>query len=163
MESPGKFLKNERERRNISLEEVSYFTKIKQGHLKAIEEDRYELLPPALYVKGYLNVYAKYLNLDPKDIISQYENYLKSLMPPPMPIEAEKKLFVRRKRIRIWLPLFSIFFVAVLFMILFISHPLRHPAENKTKTISLPLTSPSPVSGQATKIQPIQSTADRSL
>ena len=108
MEPPGKFLKNERERRNISLEEVSYFTKIKQGHLKAIEEDRYELLPPALYVKGYLNVYAKYLNLDPKDIISQYENYLKSLM-PPVPIEAEKKLFLRRKRIRTWLPLFSIF------------------------------------------------------
>jgi len=103
MESPGKFLKNERETRNISLEEVSYFTKIKAGHLKAIEEDRYELLPPALYVKGYLTVYAKYLNLDPKDIISKYENYLKSLM-PPVPIEAEKKLFLRRKRIRTWLP-----------------------------------------------------------
>ena len=68
MESPGKFLKKERDTRNISLEEISKFTKIKEHHLKAIEEDRYELLPPILYVKGYLNVYARYLGLDPKDI-----------------------------------------------------------------------------------------------
>ena len=108
MESPGKFLKKERETRNISLEEVSYFTKIKAGHLKAIEEDRYELLPPAIYVKGYLNVYARFLNLNPKDIVSQYEDYLKSLM-PPVPIESEKRLIPRRKRIRTWLPLLCIF------------------------------------------------------
>ncbi len=143
MESPGKFLKKERETRNISLEEISYFTKIKERYLKAIEEDRYELLPPALYVKGYLNVYAKYLNLNPKDIIFQYENYLKSLTPPE-PIKSEKKVIPARKGIRTWFLFFSIF-VAVLFTILFTSHPLRHPAEKKTKTISLSLTSPSPV------------------
>lgn len=141
-ESPGKFLKKERETRNISLEEISYFTKIKERYLKAIEEDRYELLPPALYVKGYLNVYAKYLNLNPKDIIFQYENYLKSLTPEP--IKSEEKVIPPRKGIRTWFLFFSIF-VAVLFTIFFVSHPLRHPAEKKTKTISLSLTSPSPV------------------
>jgi cytoskeleton protein RodZ len=152
-ESPGKFLKKERETRNISLEEISYFSKIKERHLKAIEEDRYDLLPPALYVKGYLNVYARYLNLNPKDIIVQYENYLKSLLPPE-PIEPEKKVISPRKSIRLWFVLSSIF-VAALVAILFIAQPLRHPAEKKTKTISLPLTSPSPPIQQAMKIRPI--------
>lgn len=82
MESPGKFLKKERETRNISLEEISKFTKVREHYLKAIEEDKYELLPAIPYVKGFLNVYARYLMLNPKDIILQYENYLKSLIPP---------------------------------------------------------------------------------
>ena len=82
MESPGKFLKKERETRNISLEEISKSTKVKEHYLKAIEEDRYELLPAIPYVKGFLNVYARYLTLNPKDILLQYENYLKSLIPP---------------------------------------------------------------------------------
>jgi len=70
------------------LEEVSKFTKVKQHHLKAIEEGRTELLPPAPYVKGYLNVYAKYLTLDPKNIVLRYEEYLRSLIPPePMELQ----------------------------------------------------------------------------
>jgi cytoskeleton protein RodZ len=81
MESPGKFLKKERETRNVSLEEISKVTKVKEHYLKAIEEDRYELLPAIPYVKGFLNVYARYLTLNPKDIVFQYEKYLKSLIP----------------------------------------------------------------------------------
>lgn len=85
-EAPGKILKKEREMRNISLEKICSFTKIREHHLEAIEEDRYDHLPPPLYVKGYLKVYAKYLALDEKDILHQYENYLKSLLPPEPPI-----------------------------------------------------------------------------
>ena len=82
MESPGKFLKKERETRNISLEEISRFTKVNEYYLKAIEEERYDILPGVFYVKAYLNVYARYLTLNPKDIVLQYENYLKSIVPP---------------------------------------------------------------------------------
>jgi hypothetical protein len=141
MESPGKFLKKERETRNISLEEVSTFTKIKEHHLKAIEEDRYELLPPALYVRGFLKIYAKCLSLDPKDIILQYENYLKSLIPPE-PIELPQQVSPPKKSVRSWF-LFSLIFVAIPLTIFFISNLIRSPLEEKPKAISLPLISPS--------------------
>ncbi|MDP3016614.1 MAG: helix-turn-helix transcriptional regulator [Deltaproteobacteria bacterium] len=72
MESVGKCLKVERELRNLSLEEATKFTKIREHFLRAIEEDRYELLPPAVYVKGFLTVYARYLGLDPKDVVLRY-------------------------------------------------------------------------------------------
>jgi len=142
VESPGKFLRKERETRNISLEEISNFTKIKKHHLKAIEEDRYELLPPSFYVKGFLKIYARYLALDPKNIVLQYENYLKSLIPPE-PIELQQQALPQKKSVRPWL-LFSLIFAVILFMVLFISYPAHHPIEKKPKAISLPSISPSP-------------------
>ncbi|HUL31519.1 MAG TPA: helix-turn-helix domain-containing protein [Thermodesulfobacteriota bacterium] len=101
MESLGKFLRKERETRNISLEQVSKFTKIKQHHLKAIEEDQYDLLPAVPYVKGYLHVYAKYLALDPKNIALRYEEYLKSLIPPE-PVESQHQALHKKKSARSW-------------------------------------------------------------
>jgi cytoskeleton protein RodZ len=69
MESLGKYLKLKRDLRNLSLREVAKSTRIKENFLRAIEEDRYELLPPAIYVKGFLTIYAKYLSLDPHDVV----------------------------------------------------------------------------------------------
>jgi len=108
MQSLGKFLRKERETRNISLEEVCKFTKIKQHHLKAIEEGRPELLPPAPYVKGYLNVYAKYLTLDPKTIVLRYEEYLRSLIPPES-VELQQHALHKKKSARSWYSLSFIF------------------------------------------------------
>jgi cytoskeletal protein RodZ len=108
MESLGEFLRKERETRNISLEEVSKSTKIKQHHLKAIEEGRAELLPPTPYVKGYLNVYAKYLTLDPKKIVLRYEEYLKSLI-PPAPVELQQQALHKKRSARPWYSLSFIF------------------------------------------------------
>jgi transcriptional regulator with XRE-family HTH domain len=159
MESPGKFLKKERDTRNISLEEISKFTKIKERHLKAIEEDRYELLPPALYVKGYLNAYARYLALDPKNILLQYQNYLGSLTPPER-IELPREVPHPRKSVRPWF-LFSLIFAAILFTILFISYPARHPIEERPKAISLPPILPSPAIQQEVNAQTIYPTQQK--
>jgi transcriptional regulator with XRE-family HTH domain len=87
MESIGKYLREEREFRNLSLEEVSNFTRIRKQFLNAIEEDRYELLPPAIYVKGYLTAYARYLGLDPNDTVLRYQKYLQEFT-----ISEEKRL-----------------------------------------------------------------------
>jgi cytoskeletal protein RodZ len=135
MESPGKFLKKKRETRNIQLEEISNFTKIREHHLKAIEEDQYELLPHPFYVKGYLKDYAKYLSLDPKDIILQYENYLKSLI-PPKPVELPQPAPPPRKSVRPWFIL-SLIFAAILFAVLYISHPANHLIAQKSNPILL--------------------------
>jgi transcriptional regulator with XRE-family HTH domain len=153
MESPGKFLKKEREMRNIPLEEISKVTKIKEHHLKAIEEDKYELLPPALYVKGYLNVYARYINLNPKEIIFQYENYLKNLIPPE-PVELQHQVPPPKKRMRAWFFL-SFMFAAILFTTTFIFYPARQSIEEKPKPILLPSVSPSAAIQQEVRAQTI--------
>lgn len=142
MESPGKYLKAERELRNLSLEEVVKFTKIRKDFLSAIEEDRYEFLPPAVYVKGFLNAYAKYLGLDPKGVILQYQNYLKSLIVSKSP-ELQQHITFQKKRVRLWL-FFIIIFAITLLIAFFVYNISKKPSESppsvdKKSIIPLPL------------------------
>jgi transcriptional regulator with XRE-family HTH domain len=76
-ESFGKYLKRERESKRISLREVAKNTRVREHLLKAIEEDRYEALPPSTYIKGFLLAYAKYIGLDPNDVLLRYESTLR--------------------------------------------------------------------------------------
>jgi hypothetical protein len=91
MEPPGEYLKTERELRYLSIEEAAKLTKIRGHFLKAIEEDRYELLPPGLYLRGFLRAYARYLGLDPNDVVLRYQKYLEELtISEEKPLEPQK-------------------------------------------------------------------------
>jgi len=93
-ETLGKYLKNQRESKKISLREVSKNTRVREYILKAIEEDQTDLLPAATYVKGFLLAYAKYLRLDPNDVLLRYERALKgepTAPPSPQPVKSKQK------------------------------------------------------------------------
>ena len=75
-ETLGSYHKNQRESKKISLREVAKNTRVREQILRAIEEDRHELLPPSTYVKGFLSAYAKYLRLDEKEVLLRYESVL---------------------------------------------------------------------------------------
>jgi cytoskeletal protein RodZ len=89
-ETLGKYLKNQRESKKISLREVANNTRVRERLLKAIEEDQYHLLPPATYVKGFLLAYAKYLRFDPNEVLLRYERVLKGEPVTPPPTEPPK-------------------------------------------------------------------------
>ncbi|OGQ08341.1 MAG: hypothetical protein A2026_20285 [Deltaproteobacteria bacterium RBG_19FT_COMBO_46_12] len=74
-ESPGKYLKAKRESQRISLSQVADATRVREAVLKAIEDDRYEDLP-YIYVKSFLSAYAKYVGLDPTDVIMLHQKYM---------------------------------------------------------------------------------------
>jgi cytoskeleton protein RodZ len=75
-ETLGKYLRRERELRKISLRELSKNTRVREHLLKAIEEDRQDLLPSPTFVKGFLTAYAKYVGLDANEIILRYQRGL---------------------------------------------------------------------------------------
>jgi DnaJ-class molecular chaperone len=56
----------------IPLEEIAENTKVQIGMLRAIEEGNLELLPPAVYLKGFLKSYARYLQIDEKVVVSGF-------------------------------------------------------------------------------------------
>jgi cytoskeletal protein RodZ len=100
METLGKYLKREREFRNISLKEMAKNTKVREHLLRAIEEDRYDSLPSPTYVRGFLLAYARYIGLDPHEALFRYEGALKAL-----PLPSEEGSFERRvvwKEKRLW-------------------------------------------------------------
>lgn len=147
MESPGKYLKAERELRNLSLEEIAKSTKIREAFLRAIEEDKYELLPPAFYVKGFLTLYARHLGLDPHDISLRYQNYLKSLT-ISQPAEFERQIPPPKKRARP-LPFFVVICAITFFIVLVIFYTSRSPLEQFPPAFKQQPTSiPSPLTDQ---------------
>jgi len=50
MESLGRLLKNSREKKGLSLKDISLETKIGLRHLEAIEADQLELLPGGFFI-----------------------------------------------------------------------------------------------------------------
>jgi len=69
----GQSLKEAREQKGVSLEEVEEVTRIRQKFLQALEEGNYGALPAETYVKGFLRTYAMYLELDPEEVMALYE------------------------------------------------------------------------------------------
>ncbi len=64
----GALLKQLREIRGLSLDDIAQRTKISRGHLKSIEEDSFDFLPPDVYVKGFISQIARVIGLDSERI-----------------------------------------------------------------------------------------------
>lgn len=62
----GQALKEARIEKGLSLDEVAEALFIRKSALEAIESAYWELLPHAVYVKGYVKLYASYLNMSEK-------------------------------------------------------------------------------------------------
>jgi len=77
VESFGTFIKAEREKRGISLKEISSATKISHHILEALESDHVEKFPYPAFAKGFLSTYAKQLGLDSNDVISRYADFVR--------------------------------------------------------------------------------------
>ena len=68
----GEILREQRERRGILLVGAANDTRIRENFLNALEQGDYNLLPGAVYTKGFLRKYAEYLDLDPSELVGLY-------------------------------------------------------------------------------------------
>jgi cytoskeletal protein RodZ len=72
----GEVLKTNRERLGLDLKTMAHDLKIQYEHLRALEDNNFEKLPPDVYTKGYIREYARVLNVDPEPLIHEYTEYL---------------------------------------------------------------------------------------
>ncbi len=72
MDSFGTKLKREREKRKVTLDDVSISTKIGTRFLRAREADRFQELPGGICNKGFVRAYARHLGLDEEQILSDF-------------------------------------------------------------------------------------------
>jgi cytoskeletal protein RodZ len=70
----GNSLREARLRRQIEFVEAEHGTKIRGKYLRALEDERFELLPSHTYVKGFLRSYAEYLGLDGQLYVDEYNS-----------------------------------------------------------------------------------------
>lgn len=86
MKELGQLLRDKREEKRVSLEEVSVATKIGVRVLQAIEDGELDKLPPKAFVRGFIQSYAKYLNLDVKEILTKFQESVGTTNPKSIPI-----------------------------------------------------------------------------
>ena len=58
----------------LSIDDIKNKSKIKKSYLEALENDNYKKLPGEVYTKVYIRGYAKIVDLDPQEILAEYEN-----------------------------------------------------------------------------------------
>jgi curved DNA-binding protein CbpA len=68
----GADLRKIREARGVSLRHVAAVTKIGIRFLEYIEDDRFALLPAPVYLRGFLQEYARLVGIDPRRAADAY-------------------------------------------------------------------------------------------
>lgn len=75
MKEVGSQLKEIREEKELSLEDVQKATKIRAGYIAALENNDLDALPGRVYGIGFAATYAKFLGLDEDEIVAIYKTY----------------------------------------------------------------------------------------
>ena len=78
MQSIGERFEEARKRKGISLREAAEATKIRSDFLGNIEQNKFNFDLPEIYKRGFLKNYARYLKLDPENILTDYSAHLLS-------------------------------------------------------------------------------------
>ncbi len=94
----GNSLREARLRREIEFAEAEYGTKIRGKYLRALEDERFELLPSHTYVKGFLRSYAEYLGLDGQLYVDEYNSRYVTTGEEDAPMRAARRVPAARAR-----------------------------------------------------------------
>lgn len=79
----GDTLRATRERQGRTRTDAAADTRIREHTLRALEEERFSGLGGAVYVKGFLRSYGRFLGLDPEELVHAYERRPHTADPSP--------------------------------------------------------------------------------
>ncbi|AKM18594.1 DUF4115 domain-containing protein [Anoxybacillus geothermalis] len=105
----GKRLREAREEKNISLDELQEMTKIQKRYLIGIEEGNYAIMPGNFYVRAFIRQYAEAVGLDPDELFEQYkqdipQSYQDDLPQPLSRVKTRQQLSAEGTKWLDWLP-----------------------------------------------------------
>lgn len=126
MDDIGKILKQTRENKKLTLDEISKETHILTRYLNAIEEGNYSIVPDRIYVIGIIRKYADYLGLDGSQMVKTFVDSINSA--PRSQVQKKEKLPRHSMNINLR-PFITVLTVAVLigvFVIVIYMNPYRN-------------------------------------
>lgn len=88
MRTVGQILREERERKFYTLEEIEKVTKIRIELLQALEADQYNKLPPATFVQGFIKNYGRFLGLDTQKLLAIFRREFSEHKNPPRVLQS---------------------------------------------------------------------------
>lgn len=88
MESVGKYLRQQREAKAMSIEEVARATRVPMSSVERLESDQFDELPGEVFVRGFMKSYARAVGLDADDVLARYTAGRRVAWVTPLPISS---------------------------------------------------------------------------
>jgi cytoskeleton protein RodZ len=167
MSKLGERFRAAREARGLSLSDVSEQIRIRSVYLGAIEEENWSAIGAPVYIRGFLRTYARFLGLDPEEVVTAF-NAVPAAGPPPAPSPARASrqspissadfspIETERRRIGPW-ALWTAGFVAALLIAFVVYNELtmrRSPVPTVAAASEAPTALPSNSPGAAASSTP---------
>jgi Helix-turn-helix domain/RodZ C-terminal domain len=93
----GSSLREARLRQELEFAELEERTKIRPKYLRALEDERFDILPAPTYVRGFLRSYAEALGLDGQPFVDEYNSRF-TVGEDDAPLRARRAPAPRRER-----------------------------------------------------------------
>lgn len=74
VKGPGQLLKEARERANLSKQDIADKVRLKKSLIEDIEDDNYELDISLTFLKGYIKLYAKQVQVSEVEVLAAFDN-----------------------------------------------------------------------------------------
>lgn len=124
MSELGEFLKQTREEKGFSINDIQEKTKIRRRYIEAIENGDYPTLPGQFYARAFIKSYAEVLGLPSHEVLEKYAGELPKIPTAPVdtsPISRSQKREMRKSASPMagkWVSriLFYIFLIFLVFM-----------------------------------------------
>jgi cytoskeletal protein RodZ len=91
METLGHTLRQLREAKGMSIEELSRATRVPVTSVERIEADRFDELPGEVFVRGFLKSYARAVDVAPDEVLARYTASRRVAWVTPLPISSPAK------------------------------------------------------------------------
>ena len=88
MESVGQYLRQQREAKAMSIEEVARATRVPMSSVERLESDQFDELPGEVFVRGFMKSYARAVGADPDDVLARYTASRRVAWVTPLPISS---------------------------------------------------------------------------
>nr|WP_318540830.1 helix-turn-helix domain-containing protein [Terribacillus saccharophilus] len=96
----GAKLREARESKGMTLEDVQQRTKIQKRYLKAIEENNHSVMPGEFYTRAFIKEYAQTVGLNPDEVLEPKEQQQEET-PATVPVQEESEAPSRQERSRV--------------------------------------------------------------
>lgn len=136
----GGFLRNEREKRGVTVEQVVSATKISLRLVHALENDQYMDLPAKAFVRGFVVSYCRFLGVSPQEVLSRFSKFLddKAMERPAKDSGHSGYAFDRKEgdggRTGLWILMGSMLLIGAIVVVLF-KPSLRHHRKSSVQKL----------------------------
>lgn len=119
-------LKEARQAKGLSLDDLQEITKIQKRYLKGIEEGNYDMMPGKFYVRAFIKQYAEAVGLETDQIFDEFKSEVPEVYNEDLPeqisrVQSRKTLSAGTSKILDIFPkiLVAVFIIAAIFLIWF--------------------------------------------